>query len=254
MKASYDAAAAKCRHEVFAIAAECRRDNRKFRDSFFNIEVDLDLGTRDCLDSICVDSEGKPHGHDYVPSCAKRVTEIFDDPKFFINPPTAEDVVQGLGRDCWLIAAISSLTAIPGMIEKLCVASDAEVGVYGFVHFRDGEWVHTIVDDFLYLTNPDFDSVDELHQTSLLAISNPDGMDPRKWYAKQCQSNSPALYFAKCRNPQETWLPLLEKCFAKATGDYAALNGGFSGDAIEDMTGGITSEIYTSDILDKVGL
>lgn len=66
------------------------------------------------------------------------------------------------------------------------------------------------------------------------------------------QSNSSALYFAQCQHPQETWLPLLEKCYAKAHGDYAAIEGGYGGEGIEDLTGGVTSEIFTTDILDKV--
>lgn len=70
-------------------------------------------------------------------------------------------------------------------------------------------------------------------------------------YRKIYQSNSNALYFAASENLQETWLPLLEKAFAKAHGDYAALEGGFTGEAIEDLTGGVTTEIFTTDILNK---
>lgn len=70
-------------------------------------------------------------------------------------------------------------------------------------------------------------------------------------YRKTYQSNSGALYFAQCENPNETWLPLLEKAYAKAHGDYAAIEGGFTGEGIEDLTGGVTSELFTTDILDK---
>lgn len=70
-------------------------------------------------------------------------------------------------------------------------------------------------------------------------------------YRRIYQSNSGALYFAQCENPNETWLPLLEKAYAKAHGDYASIEGGFTGEAIEDLTGGVTSEVYTTDILDK---
>ena len=65
------------------------------------------------------------------------------------------------------------------------------------------------------------------------------------------QTGSRALYFAQCSDPNETWLPLLEKAFAKAHGDYATIDGGFVGEGIEDLTGGVTSEIFATDILDK---
>ena len=41
----------------------------------------------------------------------------------------------------------------------------------------------------------------------------------------------------------ETWVPLIEKAFAKLHGDYAALSGGKAREAVEDLTGGICNEI-----------
>lgn len=35
------------------------------------------------------------------------------------------------------------------------------------------------------------------------------------------------------------------------SGDYKSIEGGYGGEGIEDLTGGVTSEIYTTDILDK---
>jgi hypothetical protein len=46
-------------------------------------------------------------------------------------------------------------------------------------------------------------------------------------------------------------LPLLEKAYAKIHGDYQAIDGGLSGDAVEDLTGGVTTTIYTNRIMDK---
>lgn len=128
-------------------------------------------------------------------------------------------------------------------MRKICVVQHEECGVYGFVFFRDGEWISTVVDDNLYLKNPDYrDKFPELY--------DPTGDKSRKWKAQE-QTGSEALYFAQCADPNETWLPLLEKAFAKAHGDYEAIDGGWSGEAVEDMTGGVATTIATKRILSK---
>ena len=86
-------------------------------------------------------------GHQMCPRAVKRVGEIFDDPKFYIDGPTANDVRQGRDGDCWLMAALCTLSNKQGLIEKVCVARDENVGVYGFVFHRDGEWFSEIIDD-----------------------------------------------------------------------------------------------------------
>lgn len=53
--------------------------------------------------------------------------------------------------------------------------------------------------------------------------------DPEEEYRRTCQSGSRALYFAQCSSENETWLPLLEKAYAKAHGDFNAIQGGFTG-------------------------
>lgn len=95
--------------------------------------------------------EDEVPGIDLAPESVKRVGEIFDNPRFYIDGPTANDIRQGRNGDCWFIAALCTLSEKPGMIERLCVAHDTDVGVYGFVFYRDGEWISEIVDDFVCL-------------------------------------------------------------------------------------------------------
>lgn len=98
----------------------------------------------------------------------------------------------------------------------------------------------------MYLKSPDWDSPSV--QRHLLEQT--DREDVEKEYRKTYQTGSQSLYFAHCRDQNETWLPLLEKAYAKAHGDYAALGGGWIGEGVEDLTGGVTTELLTSDILD----
>lgn len=83
----------------------------------------------------------------FYPKAVKRVVDIFDEPQFYIDGPTANDVRQGRDGDCWLMAALCTLSNKPGLIERCCVAHDQAVGVYGFVFHRDGEWFSEIIDD-----------------------------------------------------------------------------------------------------------
>ncbi|KAF5027489.1 hypothetical protein F66182_414 [Fusarium sp. NRRL 66182] len=245
-QASYEDAAATCRAKVEKIVKECRRINKKYRDPHFDIETDLKLYRNDCLRSLSNAEDSFPGG-DLTPQSVKRVGDIFDKPCFYIDGPTANDVRQGRDGDCWLMAALCTLSEKPGLIEKLCVAHDQAVGVYGFVFYRDGEWISEIVDDFLYLTKPDYDE----GYLDRILFDDIERVDPEEAYRRIFQSNSGSLYFAQCQHPQETWLPLLEKCYAKAHGDYGAIEGGFGGEGIEDLTGGVTSELLTTDILDR---
>ena len=100
---------------------------------------------------------------------------------------------------------------------------------------QDGEWISEVVDDKLYLTKEDFhESVRERYDWLTIGMPNPDDE-----YQKIMQTGSKALYFAQCRDQNVTWLPLLEKAYAKAHGDYGAIEGGWS----------VVISIYFSSIL-----
>ena len=108
----------------------------------------------------------------------------------------------------------------------------------------------------LYLIKPDFDEARMGRRINMERAlwDDIDRPDAEEKYRKTYQSHSSALFFASCENSNETWLPLLEKAYAKAHGDYAAIEGGFTGEGIEDLTGGVTTELVTMDILNKVGI
>ncbi|KAI0155419.1 cysteine proteinase [Hypoxylon sp. FL1284] len=216
----YEEAAAACKAEVARIAAECRRQGIRYSDWDFDLEIDLARKRFDTLEFLDFDQDNddKPRVWDRVcPGCARRVTDIFPNPK--------------------LLAALCSVSTAPCLIEKVCVARDEPVGVYGFVFYRDCEYIWEIIDDKLFLDVPDFD---ERFSGRI-----------EGFYRQRYQHHPEALFFASCADPNETWLPLLEKAFAKAHGDYSSISGGTIGAGLEDLTGGVSLQFHTADILDK---
>lgn len=187
-----------------------------------------------------------------LPPSVKRVGDIFDNPQFYVDGASAKDVRQGGSGDCWFMSALMALcnsTGADSLLEKVCVARDQDVGVYGFVVFRDGEWESVIIDDKLYLRKPDYDDLTERVRKDWEAAKVRD--DGAEDWRFEFQRNSGALWFAQSTHEDETWVPLLEKAYAKAHGDYGAIHGGNVGEAMEDLTGGISVMISTRDILSK---
>lgn len=96
----------------------------------------------------------------------------------------------------------------------------------GMLSTADGEWFQTMIDDKLYLIASDWwESSDEEKRTFEMV----NRQDAEERYRLANQTGSKALYFAQCTSENETWLPLLEKAFAKAHGDYSSIDGGFTG-------------------------
>ncbi|CAG8568701.1 7043_t:CDS:2 [Ambispora leptoticha] len=194
--------------KVLEIASDCRTQKIKYTDQAFDLAANPPHALYKAGDK-------KADGEKVEYSSIKRIREILPDRQFFINGEEHGDVKQGFIGDCWFLAAMAAAADVPGLIESICVARDEEVGVYGFVFYKDGEWISTIIDDQVFL--------------------NKHG----------------ELLFSKCKDKNETWVPLLEKAYAKANGDYESIDGGWPGEALEDLSGGISTSYWSHLIEDK---
>ncbi|KXX81841.1 Calpain-D [Madurella mycetomatis] len=253
LSAGYERAAEECRRKVRKIIQECRRVNTRYRDPGWDIDWDLKMEKGHCLNSLgrtkfdlSMSTMLNPSA--IVPKAVKRVHEIYEKPTFMENV-SGSDVKQGSLGDCWLMASLSGLANVKDGIKRICVEYDTRIGIYGFVFYRDGEWIYSIIDDKLYLKSPCWDSP-SMQRDLLQQI---DREDVERVYRKTYQTGSKALFFAQCKDQNETWVPLIEKAYAKAHGDYASLAGGWIGEGLEDLSGGVTTELLASDILDLDG-
>lgn len=109
----------------------------------------------------------------------------------------------------WFIGALCVLSERRDWIEKLVVSfpKHRSRGKYTFRFFRDGQWEYVTIDDRL-----------------------------------PCDIKG-NLVFGKCSDPNELWVPLIEKAFAKFYGSYASIEGGFVRNALVDMTSGVSEMV-----------
>ncbi|KAG8719015.1 hypothetical protein FRC09_011730, partial [Ceratobasidium sp. 395] len=84
--AELDAAITRCKAKVEAISKQCRLRNRRYRDVEFDLVDDRDR----CLHSLDTEDDDR-----HNPADVLRVTEIFNNPRFFVDGIQAGDISQG---------------------------------------------------------------------------------------------------------------------------------------------------------------
>ncbi|KAL1526664.1 hypothetical protein AB1Y20_015368 [Prymnesium parvum] len=129
-----------------------------------------------------------------------------DAPRLFVDSSSSSDVVQGALGDCWLLSALAVVALHrDGLLTQIfapsaCVGLPA--GSLTVQFYCEGRWERVTIDDRI-----------------------------------PCDSSGYPLY-AHCVEPNEMWVPLLEKAYAKLKGSYQALTSGFVDNALVELTGG----------------
>jgi hypothetical protein len=141
----------------------------------------------------------------------KRPYDVTDTPQFFINSAHRRDPSQGELSDCWFVVAIANITIHKQIFERVVPLNqtfDKQNGYTGLFHFhfwQFGLWYDVVIDDYLPFN--------------------------KKTAQPWCSWNR--------HEPNEFWVALIEKAYAKLNGGYKNLNGGAPIEAFTDLTAGV---------------
>ncbi|CAG0923408.1 unnamed protein product, partial [Notodromas monacha] len=154
-----------------------------FKDSDFPADIS----------AICYSEDGRKK-YEALKIVWKRPPELRESPCLMVEGVCSTDIVQGELGDCWFLSACAAVARESSIVTAVFREHAADPhacknssGILGLQFWRYGTWEPVTIDD------------------RLPCIVNEDG----KTYK---------LLFARCGNPDEFWLPMIEKAYAKYFG------------------------------------
>ena len=160
--------------------------------------------------ALYIDPLNPPEYADQSPNVPwYRPQQIFpsEEPMMMKDGLRPGDVKQGLLGDCWLLGSFLCLATNPELLENLIYYDGIKQGFSVFQFFKDGGWKYVVVDTRI-----------------------------------PCNTDTKTPLYGHCTDPQEFWVPLIEKAYAKLHGNYEILNGGKMVEGMVDLTGGVSEK------------
>lgn len=193
---------AKCIEAVDALIQDCRAKGVKFTDTSWDMTKGQDP------EVFYVDK--KAPGYDCTvatPAGFKRLSEMAPGLQLIKGGVHAGDIMQGQIGTCFLLGSLGAIAGNKAdAIARIFIKYDIELGIYGVRFNLDGEWFYVIIDDYMPV-----------------------------------DANGRLLY-ARCKDPQEAWVPLLEKAYCKFHLCYEMCDGGRPTDSIFALFGGASGK------------
>ncbi|KAL5004233.1 hypothetical protein ScPMuIL_017689 [Solemya velum] len=149
----------------------------------------------------------------------KRPGELCRRPMLISDGTSRHDMKQGDLNDCWFLSTLSAIAEKPQLMSKIIPDDYAfdNPDYNGKFHCRFwqfGEWVDIYIDDLLPTVNGE-------------------------------------ILFAHSSDPDEFWVSLVEKAYAKLNQSYESLEYGFEADAFTDLTGGLAEWYNPQDLREE---
>jgi hypothetical protein len=217
----------------------------------------------------------------------KRAHELSQSPALFYDDAEdesgdggaeANDIIQGTLGDCYFLSSLAILCTSKGLglVEKLFVCQDYfEQGLVGVRFFKEGQWWDIAIDTYIpcYMAYrppmPCFARCvwrTHLPGAERFMLEGASPVQPgRDAAASKCRfthRRAPAdrtnprpfltLYMfvplRRNKDPNEFWMSLLEKAYAKVHGSYEALDAGFMNESLVDLTGAAPGSVQILDL------